>query len=77
MNADAIILSGLDENVSVINAGTLTGIIDVDAALKSLEMTEWSEGTYEVPVSLDLPEGVTLSSDSEQPKATITLKKTE
>ena len=49
----------------------------MDAALKSLEMSEWAEGTYEVPVSLDLPEGVTLSSESEQPKATITLKKTE
>ncbi len=76
-NADQIKLSGLDENVSAINAATLTGMIDPDAALKSLEMSEWSEGTYEVPVSLDLPEGVTLSSDSEQPKATITLKKTE
>lgn len=76
-NADQIKLSGLDENVSAISAATLTGMIDPDAALKSLEMSEWSEGTYEVPVSLDLPEGVTLSSDSEQPKATITLKKTE
>jgi len=55
----AVKLEGLDENLSAVSSEDFSAYVDLDAALKELDMNQWKEGTYTVPLTFELPEGVT------------------
>lgn len=53
-------ISGTKAAVEAVNVEDVIGVVDMDALLKKLELTEWTAGSYQGEITFNLPENVTL-----------------
>lgn len=51
-------LQGLNAALDAVDAGTIVGIVDVEKYMDDEDITELEEGSYVMPVSFTLPDGV-------------------
>lgn len=58
-----LILMGLEKDVSAVNQAEVQGVIDVEAWMEEQEISELVPGSYLLPVSFELGEGVSLKEE--------------
>ncbi len=56
-------IMGLEEAVSAVSQAEVQGVIDVAAWMEEEEISELVPGSYRLPVSFELPEGVTIKEE--------------
>ncbi|MCD8038329.1 MAG: hypothetical protein LUE96_04515 [Lachnospiraceae bacterium] len=61
-----VTISGTEAAVEAVDEDSVIGVIDMDKVFESLELDEWSEGSYtgEVVFNFKLPEDVTVETDT-------------
>lgn len=74
---ESVRLEGLDSNLTDISSEELFGVIDVSEALKDANLKEWKEGTFDVTIRLELPEGIQSDDGYNDLKAKLILKKAQ
>ncbi len=53
-----LVIRGLDRYVSVVDAESIRGIVDIAAWMEEQQMTEMPSGTYQIPIRFELPKNV-------------------
>lgn len=56
-------VTGLEQYMSGIDGTTTTGYVDIEALMAQEGITELTDGTYQVPVTLNLPEGIRVKGE--------------
>ena len=57
----SIEISGIESEVSAIDANDIVGVVDMDLMLGKLGLSEWTEGQYQGDIIFNLPENVKLA----------------
>lgn len=56
-------VSGLEQQINSLSGNSISGRVDINSWMRSVNMTELGSGTFSIPVQINVPEGVEVLDD--------------